>query len=127
MATFRPKSNTCELDFDGKYKYYLPLHEDTADKIDKAFQRLKTLAPKDRQGIDEAYDATLDIIDDILGGGEAEKVMSIYEHPGTLEVWEVIAYIMREWQEAYIAALDELKKTMPEPDENRATRRGRRA
>lgn len=126
MAVFRPTHNVCTLNFDDTYSYDLPLHEDFADLIDHAAEKLKGLAPKDRKGVDEAYNKALDVIDEILGEGEAEVVMSLYEKPGTLEVWEVLMFIMKEWQEAYSAALEKLKQTGAVPPVNRAERRARR-
>lgn len=114
MAIFRPTNNTCELNFDDKFIYTLPLHEDTADAIDKAMQKLQTVAPKDRAGVDEAYNAALDVIDDILGEGAGADVMSIYTHPGTLEVWEVLGFIFGEWTSAYEAATNKVA-TMVKP------------
>ncbi len=126
MATFRPTKNVCTLNFDDKYTYELPLHEDFADTIDRAFNKLKSIAPKDRPGIDEAYNEALDIIDDILGEGAAENVMGLFAKPGTLEVWEVLFYIVDEWKRAYSATLDKIKQTGDVPPANRAERRGRR-
>ena len=126
MAVFRPTQNVCTLNFDDKYTYDLPLHEDFADLIDHAAEKLKGLAPKDRKGVDEAYNKALDVIDEILGEGAAKAVMSLYEKPGTLEVWEVLMFIMKEWQEAYSAALEKLKQSGAVPPVNRAERRARR-
>lgn len=126
MAIFRPTRNVCVLNFDDKYTYELPLHEDFADTIDRAAEKLRGIAPKDRPGVDDAYNMALDVIDGILGEGAAEDVMSIYEKPGTLEVWEVLFYIMKEWREAYSATLEKLKQTGEMPPTNRAERRGRR-
>ena len=125
MAVFRPSQKVCELNFNDKFFYNLPLHEDTADKIDEAMKALNKLAPKDRAGVDEAYNATLDVIDGILGEGAAEDVMSIFENPGTLEVWDVLYYILDEWKNAYSAELDKMKSTAQLPT-NRAERRARR-
>ena len=124
MATFRPSQNACKLNFDDKYFYTLPLHEDTADAIDRARARLDKIAPKDRAGVDAAYNAALDVIDDILGEGAAEDIMTIFEKPGTLEVWSVLYYILDEWKNAYSAELEKIKKTADLP--NRAERRARR-
>ena len=126
MAIFRPTQNVCTLNFDDRYTYELPLHEDFADVIDRAAERLKGIAPKDRKGVDDAYNKALDVIDDILGEGAAEDVMSIFEKPGTLEVWEVLMFIMKEWQEAYSVALEKLKQSGAVPPVNRAERRARR-
>ena len=125
MAVFRPSQQVCELNLNDKFFYNLPLHEDTADKIDEAMKALNKLAPKDRAGVDEAYNATLDVIDGILGEGAAEDVMSIFENPGTLEVWDVLYYILDEWKNAYSAELDKMKSTAQLPT-NRAERRARR-
>lgn len=124
MATFRPTQNVCELNFDDKFIYNLPLHEDTADAIDNARVKLDKLAPKDRAGIDAAYNTALDIIDDLLGEGAAENIMTIFEKPGTLEVWSVLYYILDEWKIAYSAEVEKMKRTADLP--NRAERRARR-
>lgn len=128
MATFRPESRTCELNFDDKYIYHLPLHEDTADKIDNALKKMQSVAPKDRAGVDDAYNTALDVIDEILGVGAAENVMSIFDNPGTLEVWDILSYIMQEWNGAFSAYIDNLKKTMPTKnrEQRRAEKSGRR-
>ena len=124
MAVFRPSQNVCELNFDDRFFYSLPLHEDTADAIDKALQKLGKLAPKDRDGVDDAYNTALDVIDELLGDGAAENIMTIFEKPGTLEVWNVLYYILDEWKAAYSAELDKIKSTAQLP--NRAERRARR-
>ena len=124
MSVFRPANNVCELNFDDRFFYSLPLHEDTADAIDKALQKLSKLAPKDRSDIDEAYNTTLDVIDELLGEGAAENIMTIFEKPGTLEVWNVLHYILNEWKAAYSAELDKIKSTAQLP--SRAERRARR-
>jgi hypothetical protein len=124
MAVFRPANNVCELNFDDRFYYSLPLHEDTADAIDKATQKLSKLAPRDRGEVDEAYNTALDVIDELLGEGAAENIMTIFEKPGTLEVWNVLYYILDEWKTAYSAELDKIKSTAQLP--NRAERRARR-
>lgn len=124
MAVFRPANNVCELNFDDKYFYTLPLHEDTAEDIDKALKKMGRLAPKDMAGINEAYNATLDVIDELLGEGAADNIMSIFEKPGTLEVWSVLYYILDEWKAAYSVELEKIKSTAQLP--NRAERRARR-
>lgn len=124
MATFRPSQNVCELNFDDKYRYRLPLHEDTADAIDKSLKNLENIAPKDRAGVDDAYNVALDIIDELLGEGASDNIMSLFEKPGTLEVWSVLNYILDEWKTAYSAELDKIKSTATLP--NRAERRARR-
>ena len=124
MATFRPIQNVCELNFDDKFFYSLPLHEDTADAIDGARTKLDKIAPKDRAGIDAAYNTALDIIDDLLGEGAAENIMTIFDKPGTLEVWSVLYYILDEWKTAYAAEVERMKMTADLP--NRAERRARR-
>ena len=124
MAVFRPSQNVCELNFNDQFFYSLPLHEDTADKIDNALKALSKIAPKDREGVDKAYNAALDVIDNILGEGAAENVMTIFDNPGTLEVWNVLYYILDEWKTAYSAELEKIKSTAQLP--NRAERRARR-
>ena len=124
MAVFRPTNNVCELNFDDRFFYTLPIHEDTADAIDKAMQKLGKLAPKDRGDVDAAYNTALDVIDELLGDGAAENIMTIFEKPGTLEVWNVLYYILDEWKTAYNAELEKLKSTaqMPSRSERRARR-----
>ena len=128
MGVFRPKQHECELNFNDEYIYNLPLHEDTADAIDKAVNRLKTIAPKDRPDIDKAYNEALEVIDGILGEGAADEIMSLYTNPGTLEVWDVIYYILAEWGAAYNEHFERIKATaqLPNAPRNRAERRGAR-
>lgn len=124
MAVFRPSQAVCELNFDDKFTYSLPLHEDTAEDIDKAVKRLEKLAPKDKAGIDDAYNTACDVIDELLGDGAADNIMTLYNKPGTLEVWNVLYFILDEWKNAYNAELEKMKKTAATP--NRAERRARR-
>lgn len=126
MAVFRPSQNVCELNFDDKFTYRLPLHEDTADAIDAAAKKLGELAPKDRAGVDDAYNTALDVIDGLLGEGAAENIMSIYDNPGTLEVWAVLNYILDEWKSAWTDKLAEIKGRRDSVHPNRAARRGSR-
>ena len=124
MAVFRPANNVCELNFDDRFFYTLPLHEDTAEAIDKAVKALEKIAPKDRAGVDSAYNTALDVIDSILGEGASENIMTIFDDPGTLEVWNVLYYILDEWKTAYSAEIEKMKSTAQLP--NRAERRARR-
>ena len=124
MAVFRPAEAVCKLNFDDKYIYTLPLHEDTAEAIDKAAERFGKLAPKDKAGVDDAYDTACDVIDELLGSGAAADIMSLYKNPGTLELWAVLLFILEEWKAAYSAEVEKIKKTAQLP--NRAERRGRR-
>lgn len=124
MAVFRPSQNVCELNFDDKYYFSLPLNEDIADNIDHAIQKISKLSPKDKAGVDEAYNAALDVVDELLGEGAADQIMSIFDNPGTLEVMNVLFYILSEWKEAYNKEVEKMKATAQLP--NRAERRGRR-
>lgn len=129
MATFRPTKNVCTLNFDDKFTYELPLHEDEADKIDAAFKRISDLAPKDRAGVDEAYNKALDLIDELLGEGAGADIMTVFDHPGTLEVIEVISFIVKEWTAAYSEATGRIETGMPAfnpPVQNRPGNRGGR-
>ena len=126
MSVFRPSHNVCTLNFDDKFTFELPLHEDVADTFERAFAKLKDIAPKDKPGIDEAYNKALDIIDEVVGEGAAADIMSIFENPGTLEVWEVLMFIATEWKKAYSEALEKLKASGNVPPVNRAERRARR-
>ena len=109
MATFRPVQNTCELNFDDRVFYSLPLHEDTAYAIDKAMQKIIELSPKEKAGVDGVYNAALDALDEVLGEGAATSIMGLYDNPGILEVWNVLLYILCEWKGAYNAELERLK------------------
>lgn len=124
MAVFKPSQAVCELNFNDKHIYTLPLHEDTADAIDHAIKKMEAFAPKDRQGVDNAYNAALDVIDEIVGEGSAEDIMTIFDNPGTLEVWQVIYYILDEWKNAYNAEIAKIKGSVPQ--QSRAERRARR-
>lgn len=106
MAVFRPqKTNVCELNFDDTFTFTLPLHEETIRDIAKIageqVKKLKSLTAEDDTAFDEAYNSSLDAIDDILGEGAADKIMSLFEKPGILEAASVITYISEEYSEQY--------------------------
>lgn len=122
MATFKATNRTCKLDFEGKV-YHLPLHEDTADKIDRASQGIMKLSPKDKAEVDQAYNTALDFIDDILGEGAAEDVMGIFEKPGMLEAVEVVSFILETFKNDYQAEVEKMKRTAPVNREQRRARR----
>lgn len=122
MAVYTPIKNECKLDFGAQGIFYLPLHEDVAAKIDEEYSKIKGLAPTDKAGVDEAYNAVLDMIDGLLGEGAADKIVEVYEKPGVLEAMHILAFIVETWKEAYGAVVDNMKQTTP----NRAERRARR-
>ena len=122
MAVYTPIKNECKLDFGAQGVFYLPLHEDIAAKIDEEYSKIKNLAPTDKQGIDEAYNAILDMIDNLLGEGAADKVMETYDKPGALEAMHVLVFIVETWKEEYGAVVDRMKQTTPNRDERRARR-----
>lgn len=130
MATFRPneKQRVCELNFDDEFFYKIPLTEKTAQKFAAICERNKTalekMATDDPEAFDKAYDMCLDVIDELLGEGAAEDIMSLYKEPGFFEVAEVINFIATEYKAAYDAEIGKLKATGDLP--NRAERRGRR-
>jgi hypothetical protein len=129
MAIFRPqKEATCELNFDDKFTFTLPIHEDTIKKIstiaDAQLKRLKALKTEDDNALDEAYNSALDAIDDILGEGASDEIMSIFEKPGLLDAAAVVTYIAEEYSEQYQKTLGAYKaegKIIPS-----TTRRGRK-
>lgn len=129
MAVFRPqKEAVCELNFDDKFTFTLSIHEDTIKKIstiaDAQLKKMKALDTENTDALDEAYNSTLDAIDDMLGEGASDKIMSIFEKPGLLEAAAVITYIAEEYSEQYKSTLGAYKaegKTIPS-----TARRGRR-
>lgn len=125
MAVFRPSNKTCELNFDDKFVYNLPLHEDVADKIGNAAEKLKSHPMKNKSDIDGTYNTALDVLDEILGEGEAENVMSIYEKPGTLEAIEVVMFIVNQYKAEYAAEVERMKATA-QPQNREQRRAGRR-
>ena len=122
MATFRPVNNVCELSFDDKYFYTLPLSEKTLNCIlgicDDQIKALKQIGENDPDAFDKAYNLSLDALDEILGEGAGADIMSIFDEPGLIEVGQVITYISQEYSEKYKAAFPQ---TRPAPD-----KRGRR-
>ena len=127
MAIFRPtKTNVCELNFDDKYTYTLPIHEETINNISsiatKQLEMLKQLDTTDKNSIDTAYNSALDAIDDILGEGASDEIMSLFENAGILEVAGVINFIATEYANEYKKALEKYKANGTIPD----VKRGRR-
>lgn len=122
MAVYTPIKNECKLDFGAQGVFYIPLHEDVAAKIETEYSKIKDLAPRDKQGIDEAYNALLDMIDDLLGEGAADKIVEVYDNPGVREAMHILLFIVETWQEEYSSFLADMKQTTP----NRAERRARR-
>lgn len=123
MAEFIYKDYSCELCF-GDKKYELPLNETTADLITKHLYG-KTL-PENVNGIEEIeafYDEIMDAIDEILGEGAADDIMSRFKHPGIMELFSVVNFITTEWNTQYSAIVDNMKQTAQLP--NRETRRAR--
>lgn len=122
MATFRPTNNTCELNFDDKFYYTLPLGEKTlhriADICDAQIKALKQLNEHDKDALSKAYNLSLDALDEMLGEGAGADIMSIFDDPGLLEIGQVITYISEEYGEKYKAAFPQSR---PTPD-----KRGRR-
>lgn len=128
MAQFIYKDFSCKLNF-GELEYDLPLNEQTAALLDKAFSD-KVLPPtfKGVEDIDTFYNNVMDAIDEVLGEGAAEAIMSRFKHAGTMEILSVVNYITSEWNEQYKAEFEEMKKTahIPNRETHRATNRGGR-
>lgn len=128
MAEFIYKDYSCKLTFGGNV-FELPLNEQTADKISKAFDnKLITPNMSSIEDINAFYDSVMDAIDDVLGEGSADAIMSRFAHPGTMELLSVVNFITGEWNTQYSASVEEMKKTaqLPSVTPNRETRRARR-
>lgn len=121
MAEFIYKDYSCKLKF-GELEYDLPLNEQTAALLDKAFSD-KVIPPtfKSVEDIDAFYNNVMDAIDEVLGEGSADAIMSRFKHAGAMEILSVVNYITSEWNAQYAAEFDEMKKTAHIP--NRETRR----
>ena len=121
MAEFVYKDYSCKLKF-GEFEYELPLNEQTAELLDKTFAD-KLLPPKFEgiEDIDTFYNNVMDAIDNVLGEGAADNIMSRFKHAGTMEIMSVVNYIVNEWNARYSEEVEEMKKTAHIP--NRETRR----
>ena len=121
MAEFIYKDYSCKLKF-GEFEYNIPLNEQTSGLIEKAFSD-KVLPHKFESlaDMDAFYNNIMDSIDEVLGEGAAETIMSRFAHAGALEIMGVVHYISTEFNAQYAAAFDEMKKTAHIP--NRETRR----
>ena len=128
MAQFIYKENVCKLQF-GNNEFELPLNEQTADEISKAFG--DNVLPAKFESIadlDTFYNNAMDSIDRVLGEGAAEAIMSGYKHAGALEIMGVINFISTQWSEQYKAVFEEMKQTahLPNRETRRANKGGRR-
>lgn len=121
MAEFIYKDYSCKLKF-GEYEYNLPLNEQTADLLEKAFSN-KVLPAKFEgiEDIDAFFNNIMDAVDEVLGEGAADNIMGRFKHAGAMEALSVVNYITSEFNTQYAANFDELKKTAHIP--NRETRR----
>lgn len=121
MAEFVYKDYSCNLKF-GDLEFNIPANEQTADLISKAFsEKVLPTNMKDIEGVNTFYNNVMDAIDEVLGEGAAEKIMSGFAHAGALEIMGVANYISTEFNTQYAAAFEEMKKTAQLP--NRETRR----
>ena len=131
MSTFRPtKERVCTFNFDDKFNYTLPLHEETARKLadvgEKQIKYLKGLKTNDPDIFDKVYNSTLDALDDIFGENAGADIMSIYEKPSIYDVIDVINYIRTEYENAYKTNLETMKTTGTVPTAPKNGQRGRR-
>ena len=128
MAEFIFKDYTCKLKF-GELEYNIPLNEQTAGLISKAFSD-KVLPPKFEglEDMDAFYNNIMDAIDEVLGEGAADSIMSRFAHAGALEIMGVAQYISTEFNTQYAAEFEEMKKTahLPNREQRRATTKGGR-
>lgn len=128
MSTFRPtrEKRVCALNFDDKFCYELSLHEETLQKItsisDKQVKALEAIRPDNPNALNDAYNMTLDALDEILGEGAGADIMSLYDKPSLFDVADVITYIGDEYRAAFAEQLGEQKAV----GINRDMRRGRR-
>lgn len=105
MAAFSFKKRVCTLDF-GAHKYDLPLNENELNRIrgvaEDMEKKLRAISGNDKTAWDEAYNLSLDGIDEILGEGAGEEIMSLCEHePGLTDLKDVISFISTEYKEAF--------------------------
>ena len=116
MSTFRPNQTgrICTLNFDDKYKFELPLHEETSRKLakiaEKQIEGSKNINPEDENAFETLFNSSLDAIDEILGEGAGDQIMSIYENPSLFDVADVITYISETYSTEYKKMLDEHKR-----------------
>lgn len=117
MATFRPTINTCNLNFDDKFTYSIPLNENAMRRIanicKEQLNTLKQMEGDDESAIDRAYNLCLDALDEIIGEGAGADIMSIFDNPGLLELGQVINYIAEEYSEQYKSVFPANKKEIP--------------
>lgn len=115
MAIFKPNEhkNVCKLNFDNKFTYELPLHEDFTRKVaqiaEKQQKALQNLLNGNEEEFKTAYNMSLDALDELVGEGAGADIMSIFENPGLYEVASVINYIANEYKEAYSELLNKYK------------------
>lgn len=132
MNVFRPRQEqrVCKLNFDDKFFYELPLHEeqarDMAKLADAQISAIQKLRADDPDAFDKAYNLSLDALDELLGDGAGADIMSIYDKPSVFDLAEVITYISNEYKAAYEEYLGVEKKAGPNRAERRAAQRGRR-
>lgn len=128
MADFVYKDYECKLKF-GENEYNLPLNEQMADTIQKALSN-KVMPPKFEgiEDINQFYNNVMDAVDEVLGAGAAEIIMSRFAHPGTMELLSVVNYILDEWNARYSDLTAEMKKTahIPNREQHRNTNKGGR-
>ncbi len=128
MSEFIYKDYECNLKF-GEYEYSLPLNEQTAELIEKALSN-KVMPPKfeNIEDINAFYNNVMDAVDEVLGEGAAENIMSRFAHAGTMELLSVVNFIVNEWRSQYDAEVEAMKKTahIPNRETRRANKGGRR-
>lgn len=116
MALFTPQQNTVELNFNNEYIYHLELSEEVARRIEEAGKIIADVNPHTLDEINAAYNKAMDVIDMVLDDEEAsEKIMSLWEHPGTVEILSVIHFILKEWEKEYRIVLGNMKSTAQMP------------
>lgn len=125
MAEFIYKDYTAELKF-GNHTFELPLNEQTAELMEETFyKKITEMKPENADEINRAYDEIMDGLDKVFGEGAADKIMERYRHPGILELFGVVNFIVNEFRDRYAEAVEDMKKTAPEVKP--ANREGRRA
>lgn len=120
MTVFRPRheQRVCKLNFDDKFFFELPLHEEQARNMaklaDAQISAIQKLKADDPDAFDKAYNLSLDALDELLGDGAGADIMSIYDKPSVFDLAEVITYIANEYNAAYSEYLSVQKKAGPE-------------
>lgn len=107
MAAFQFSSHRVDLEFPGGLKYTLPITDELQQKVRDSAQKLLTAsqALKGAQGTAEDMEAlcdiTMDAIDDIMGDGCADEILSMKDDYSFLDCADVFKFITDEINSAF--------------------------